>query len=203
MCLNIRTLSTTAIKPFIPLLLQMMFLLTLTTLSMVSLTQATCSLSSVKDNMVATRLEGNWTFNADFSRLLSTDETKAPIGEVIVSYTNDPSVLDDIPEDNCGFLEKSGMEIYLAGTLQFMHVELGIISHTYVLSSSAGVPVIIYWQGVNAVTNLVQVAPAILPQNDLLFMGEDSADKPFSVLERIGTKLGLCGVEGGDKTPRQ
>ena len=183
----------------------MLSLLSLTTLSMASLAQAACSVSQAKENVLVTRLEGNWTFHEDFSNRLSPDGMKSevPVGEMIVSYTNDSTVLDDIPEDNCMFLERNGMEIYLAGTLQFLHVEFGVMSHTFVLSSSDGVPVIVYWQGVNAVTNFIQVAPAGLPANDLLFLGEGSADKPYSVLERVGTKLSLCIGEGVDKTPRQ
>ena len=93
----------------------------------------------------------------------------------------------------------NGMEIYLAGTLQFIHVEygVGVRSQPYVLTSRDGVPAIIYWQGVNAVTNFLQVALAILPENDLLFLGEGSVDKPFSVLERVGTSLTFCEGEEG------
>ena len=176
----------------------MLFLLYLTISFMLCLTQGTCSINHVRDNMVARRLEGNWTFNGAFSNRLSLDGIKyaAPVGQFLVSYTNDPTVLDAIPADNCGFLEKNGIEIYLAGTLQFVHLELGGRSQPYVLTSRDGVPAIIYWQGVNAVTNFLQVAPAILPENDLLFLGEGSVDKPFSVLERVGTSLSFC--EGED-----
>ena len=135
---------------------------------MLCLTQASCSISPVRDNMVARRLEGNWTFNGAFSNRLSLDGIKsaAPVGQFLVS-TNDSTVLDAIPDENCGFLEKNGMEIYLAGTLQFIHVEYGVRSQPYVLTSRDGVPAIIYWQGVNAVTNFLQVTPSILPENDL------------------------------------
>merc|ERR1711892_19546 len=181
--------------------IRMLLLVILTHLSMMSLTRATCSISSVKDNMVATRLEGNWTFNGPFSARLSPDgmTSNAPVGEMIVSFTNNSSVLEDIPEDNCSFLKTNQLEIYLAGTLEFLHFEVGMMSHTYILTSMDGVPALIYWQGGNAITNLLQVAPAILPQNDLIFLGEKSADKPFSVLERVGTKQSFCGGgEGGE-----
>ena len=36
-------------------------------------------------------------------------------------------------------MKKKGMEIYLAGTLQFIHVELGVTSQPFVLSSINGV----------------------------------------------------------------
>ena len=96
----------------------MLLLLTLTSLSMMSLSQASCSISPAKDNMVATRLEGNWTFNGPFSARLSLDgmTSSAPVGEMVVTFTNNSSVLEDIPEDNCSFLKTNLLEIYLAGT---------------------------------------------------------------------------------------
>ena len=183
----------------------MLFLLSLTSLSMVSLTQATCSVTAAKDNVVANRLVGNWTFTGEFSNRLSLDgmNSKVPIGEMIFTYTNDSTVLEKIPDDNCMFLEKKGMTLYMAGTLNIFHIEFGVMEHTYVLTSIYGVPAIIYWQGVNAITNYVQMAPAIVPQNDLLFLGEGSGEAPFGVLERVGTKFSLCGAEDVDKTPRQ
>ena len=184
----------------------MLFTLSLTSLCMVSFTQATCSLSISpnKDNMIASRLEGNWTFNGELSARLAPDgkTSEVPGGEMILTYSNDPSVLEKIPEDNCLFLENSGLSVFLAGTLQFFHIEFGVMSHTYVLTSMEGVPVIIYWQGDNAVTNFIQMGPAGLPQNDLLFIGEGDSDMPFGVLDRLGTKLSLCRDEV-DKTPRQ
>merc|ERR1712154_333547 len=176
-------------------------MLLLPTSSMMSLTQATCSLTPSKDNLVAARLEGNWTVNGPFSARLSPDgkTSTAPVGEVIVSFKNDSGVLDDMSADQCDLLESNELEIYSAGTLQFLHVELGVMTHTFFLTSIEGVPAVIYWQGESPVTNLVQVAPALLPEHDLLFLGETSSDKPFSVLERVGTKASIC----GDQTPRQ
>ena len=83
-----------------------------------------------------------------------------------------------------------------------MHVKFGVMSHTSILTSMDGVPAIIYWQGVNAITNLVQVAPAVLPQNDLIFLGEKSGDNSFNVLEKVGTKQSLCGYGEGEKVPQ-
>ena len=180
----------------------MLLLLTLTSLSMMSLTQAACSISPAKDNMVATRLEGNWTFSGPFSARLSPDgmTSNAPVGEMIVSFTNNSSVLEDIPEDNCAFLKTNQLEIYLAGTLEFLHFEVGMMSHTYILTSMDGVPALIYWQGVNAITNLLQVAPAILPMNDLIFLGEKSGYESFKALKReSGPSRVSAGMERGRK----
>merc|ERR1712154_619721 len=166
-------------------------MLLLTTSSMMSLTQATCSLTPSKDNLVAARLEGNWTVNGPFSARLSPDgkTSTAPVGEVIVSFKNDSGVLDDMSADQCDLLESNELEIYSAGTLQFLHVELGVMTHTFFLTSIEGVPAVIYWQGESPVTNLVQVAPA-------LFLSTT-----FSSWERrVLTSLSACWREWG---PRQ
>merc|ERR1712066_863423 len=117
---------------------RMLLLLLLTTSSMMSLTQATCSLTPTKDNLVAARLEGNWTVNGPFSARLSPDgkTSTAPVGEVIVSFKNDSGVLDDMPADQCDLLESNELEIYSAGTLQFLHVELGVMTHTFFLTTT-------------------------------------------------------------------
>ena len=40
-------------------------------------------------------------------------------------------VLDEVPEDNCRFLEESGLKIYMAGMVRFYHIEVSIKSgHT-------------------------------------------------------------------------
>ena len=36
-------------------------------------------------------------------------------------------VLDEVPEDNCRFLEESGLKIYMAGMVRFYHIEVSII----------------------------------------------------------------------------
>ena len=70
-------------------------------------------------------------------------------------------MLDEVPEDNCRFLEESGFKIYMAGLVRFYHIEVilfeynlfsihfyfqfGVMSHTYVLTAENGVPVFIYW----------------------------------------------------------
>ena len=36
-------------------------------------------------------------------------------------------VLDEVPEDNCRFLEESGLKIFMAGMVRFYHIEVRII----------------------------------------------------------------------------
>lgn len=42
---------------------------------------------------------------------------------MIISFSDEPAVLDDLSDDNCNFLMENNMMIYLAGTLRFFHIE--------------------------------------------------------------------------------
>ena len=173
---------------------KMYFALCLSALSLIPMTVftlSTCSPTMVMDNVVARRLEGNWTINGAFSNRLSPDglNSSAPVGQFLVTFSNDSTVLEKLREEKCDYLEKNLMQIYLAGTLQFHHVLLGVKSQPFILTSSDGVPVVLYWQEDTLVTHLLQVAPAVLPQHDLLFLGEANTDQPFTVLERVGNTL--------------
>ena len=35
--------------------------------------------------------------------------------------------MDEVPEDNCRFLEESGLKIFMAGMVRFYHIEVRII----------------------------------------------------------------------------
>ena len=182
---------------------QMYIVLCLSVLSLMPMkvfTLPTCSLTMGKENLVARRLEGNWTINGALSNRLSPDglNSSAPVGQFLVTFSNDSSVLERLLDEKCDYLEKNLMKIYLAGNLRFHHVLLGVKSQPFILTSSDGVPVVLYWQEGTPVIHLLQVAPAVLPQHDLLFLGEANTDQqPFTVLERVGNNLSCqTGQEG-------
>lgn len=78
----------------------------------------------VDNNILANRIVGNWTFNADLTKLMGAETTtKELIGNMIISLSDEPDVLDDLPDDNCNFLMMNKMKIYLAGTMRFFHIE--------------------------------------------------------------------------------
>merc|ERR1719442_65622 len=141
-------------------------------------------------------LAGNWTYNKQVTEHLTKnrnpgraeEEDKTPLEDIILTFSNDPEVLKDVPTDHCRFLKANKLEVFMAGLFQIAHVEYGITQHVFVLISTQGVPGIIYWRGEEAVTNYLLMAPAAQSGNDLLFLGEDSAAKPFSALHRIGSE---------------
>ena len=143
-----------------------------------------------KENWIASRIVGNWTFIQELSDRLSKDGLKSdvPVKQMLVTFTDEPEVLDEIPEDNCAFLKKNGMKIFLAGKQGFAHVDHGLTEFIYVLTSTGGVPAVIYWQDVTPVINLVQLAPAKIVDQDLLFIGSGNSDQPFGVLHRLEGK---------------
>jgi len=153
------------------------------------------SIASPNDNVIARRLAGNWTFNKEMTEYMAKngkpgraeDVDKTPLEDIFLTFADDPEVLKDVPEDHCRFLKANDLGVFLAGSYQIAHIEYGITKHVFVLISSQGVPGIIYWRGNEAVTNYIMMAPAAESSNDLLFMGEDSAEKPFSALHRIGS----------------
>jgi len=174
------------------------------------------SVLSSNDNVIARHLAGNWTYNKQVTEHLTKnrnpgraeEEDKTPLEDIILTFSNDPDVLKDVPSDHCRsnesfshfyvstsaiinvfrFLKANKMEVFMAGLFRIAHVEYGITQHVFVLISSQGVPGIIYWRGEEAVTNYLLMAPAAQTGNDLLFLGEDSATKPFSALHRIGSE---------------
>jgi len=153
------------------------------------------SVVSSNDNVIARHLAGNWTYNKRITEHITknpnpgrSEEDKSALEDIILTFANDPEVLEDVPTDHCRFLKSNKLEVFMAGLFQIAHVEFGITQHVFVLISSQGVPGIIYWRGEEAVTNYLLMAPAAQSGNDLLFLGEDSAAKPFSALHRIGSE---------------
>merc|ERR1712184_230859 len=136
------------------------------------------------------------------TRLMGGDEqTLGLVGTMVVSMSDEPEVLEDLPDDNCNFLTENDLKIYVAGTLRFFHIEYGIMSHVYMLTSIQGQPAL------TPETNFVSIGAAVDSVNDLLFYGGDNAQKPFSCLQRVerDSTLAISSVSNnvGDNTPRQ
>ena len=41
-----------------------------------------------------------------------------------IEYKIISKVLEEVPEDNCRFLEESGLKIFMAGLVRFYHIEV-------------------------------------------------------------------------------
>ena len=87
-----------------------------------------------ENNVLAGRIVGNWTFNADMTRMMGGDEqTLALVGTMVVSMSDEPEVLEDLPDDNCKFLRENDLKIYIAGTLRFFHIEYDEITEQQIV----------------------------------------------------------------------
>ena len=99
-------------------------------LSLLGSIRADCMIEEdAESNVLASRIVGNWTFNADMTRMLGGDEqTLSLVGTMVVSLSDEPEVLKELPDDNCKFLMENDLKIYIAGTLRFFHIEYEAIS---------------------------------------------------------------------------
>merc|ERR1719150_1394450 len=139
------------------------------------LVQGECMVESeVENNFLVTKLEGNWTFNPSLSELLTGDTNAGGfLGQMVVGFHIDAEVLEDVPEDNCMFL-----------------IEIGVMAHTFILTSDQGVPVFLYWTPgpdglMTPVVNYLTMAPGRDERNDLLFLGGQTGDQDFNGMQRI------------------
>ena len=78
-----------------------------------------CSLSvSTEDNLVASKLPGNWTHDTVLSRHLGAEdnsplqEVTSPsllhtLPQVLLTFSTDPEVLAQVPQDHCRFIISS------------------------------------------------------------------------------------------------
>ena len=94
-------------------------------LSLLVSVKADCMIEeNPENNVLAERIVGNWTFNADMTSLMGGNAlTQGLVGNMVVSLSDEPEVLKDLPDDNCKFLMEKELKIYVAGTLRFFHIE--------------------------------------------------------------------------------
>jgi len=136
-----------------------------------------------KENVVASRLEGNWQLHESLSqRLTGKPQTRTSK----LSFKSDPSVAGKIPDKFAKFFTKQNMKIYLAG-----HVELDGKNCPFVVTHIRGNPHVMFWLERdgdpfgNGESFNVMLAVADDTQNDLLFVGGDFNNQPFSAFERM------------------
>ena len=154
------------------------------------------------DNFIAARIPGEWTFHqptTDFLKANEDNETEMSQDDVTLSFTDDPSILAEVTEDKCVFIAKTGRRVFAAGTFGIHSKEHGNHLFPYVLIDHDGTSVIVYWPstGPTAIPMLVQMAPGVNTEHDLLIIGEDQAGKPFGLLHR--TTVSMPGTESSEK----
>ena len=146
------------------------------------------------DNFVAARLPGEWAFHqsiTDFLKESKDNEGEASQDDVTLSFTDDPNVLADLTEDKCFFIAKTGRRVFAAGTFGIHSKDHGNHLFPYVLVDHDGTSAIVYWPstGPTAIPMLVQMAPGVNSEHDLLIVGEDRVGKPFGLLHRTGVSM--------------
>jgi len=138
-----------------------------------------------KENVVASRLEGNWVMHVALTkRLLSRDISREELRRNgRLAFKLDAAVAEKIPAKYDEFLAKK--QIYAAGIMTRQQKE-----HAFLLIENSGNPHIVYFREDkdepmgDAESFNVMLAPAKEPINDLLFVGGDFNNQPFKAYER-------------------
>jgi hypothetical protein len=145
-------------------------------------------LTKDKDNVVSSRLAGNWTIEADLNQRL-TGEAVVKGGENSmqrVTFHAHDSVFDRLPEKYEEFLVKEKSAVFMAGWMIF-----GEQKCPFFLVQQKGNPHILFFlkEGQDVFGNgesfNVMMAVAKDTKNDLLFIGGDFNNQPFNAYKRV------------------
>lgn len=145
-------------------------------------TQAQLKVEPDERNVVASRLEGEWVAVPALSKRVGGNM------DLPISFKGDPLMVNVVPEKLRPNFQKQ--RIYMAGNMKFMRKHLS----PFFLIVENGNPVVVWLREegddpyANAESFLVSLVPAKDPANDLLFVGQESIPRPFSVYERKKTK---------------
>lgn len=133
-----------------------------------------------KENVVASRLIGKWKTHGSLSERLRGNAVR----EETITFAEDKSVATKVPEAYANFLKSK--QVYLAGIMT-RNKE----THPFILTEHKGNTHLFYFRekdgdpmGDGESFNLV-ITPAKEKGNDLLFIGGDFNNQPFSAFERV------------------
>jgi hypothetical protein len=143
-----------------------------------ALVQGTFAVKPNPQNVVAARLEGVWAIHEDMTHLIG-----APKDVKGFAFVRDEKVAAQIPDR---FKEQIAGEIYLCGTVQ-----IDAQTFPFVLTSENGNPRVITFRpagedkfGALHAFN-VMLCPALERRKDMLFVGGDKNDRPFTIYNRV------------------
>jgi hypothetical protein len=130
-----------------------------------------------KENVVASRLSGTWILEKQLTRRLTGEEVE----EIEIEFINDEPILAVIPFPDL----VRDTEIYLAGVMN-----MGGMSYPFVLITHHGNPHVVFFRDneegpmgdVESFTVMMAIAED--ERNDLLFIGGDFNNQPFSAFFR-------------------
>lgn len=144
------------------------------------------------ENVVASRLEGVWVLDAELTEHLGGKPVKD--GSRTLTFRPDAGVAGDIPEAFAEFLEEP---IWLAGKLERSGDTKGVLrgdAMPFLLTTLNGNPHVIAFREAggdpfgDAESFNLTLVPALLPGNDLLFIGGDFNNQPFDAFRRAQTE---------------
>jgi len=144
------------------------------------------------ENVVASRLAGTWMTDVPLSERLGTPGIAAGWTERLV-FTSEPACAETVPEKYHEFLKQG--PVYLAGRLtrHRMHPAARTMPtfHTFLLTSLHGNPHVVYFRARDgdpmgdAESFNVMLARGDKPENDILFIGGDFNNQPFTAYRRV------------------
>ena len=54
--------------------------------------------------------------------LKGPESAQGVVGQMVIEFNDDESVLEEMSEDNCNFLAQNNLDILMAGVLRFFHL---------------------------------------------------------------------------------
>ncbi|MBM4073184.1 MAG: hypothetical protein FJ271_30315 [Planctomycetes bacterium] len=139
-----------------------------------------------KENVVASRLVGDWLLDAALTGRLARN-AKVPAEAALVSFKSDPAVAAKLPAKYEKFL--ANRRVYLAGLMTLKGQKSR--QHPFILIEHRGNPHIVWFRERDgdplgdAESFNVMLAVARERQDDLLFIGGDFNNQPFRAFTRL------------------
>lgn len=134
-------------------------------------------------NMIAKKLFGKWTVNAELTKRLINRKR-----QIQVEFKKDNSVVEDIPRKYDKFLIKT--QIYAAGWFIFKRRSKAR-KYPFIFINYHGAPFIVFFRPRNgepmgdAESLHIMLAQAREKKNDILFIGGDFSGEPFIAFDRL------------------
>merc|ERR1719348_2850161 len=146
---------------------------------------AQCVLTQDPENVVGTQLAGDWAINLDLTTQLWPDYQDW-VEVTAVSFTDNPSIVDMLPEEDCGSWMNDFGQLFMGGEMTFT-MEEETLTFPYILGSSSGNPHLVYWtvQMTDAESFNLMIARAEDKDKDMLFIGGDFNNQPFTAWSRM------------------
>lgn len=162
--------------------MRMALVLTVLTVSPIAVVAGEIKIKPNKENVVASRLLGEWQLDPQLTERLTGRRTSFRMS---IAVREDAAVALKVPQKFVEFLENEHSVVSMTGYLKFTGVE-----YPFLLTYLNGNPYVFYFRekngdpyGDSESFNLI-VAPAKDLKNDLLFIGGDFNNQPFTAYTR-------------------